>query len=67
MVGLRQKHAQGQAEQIPVCRDCSMSQPDSLALAGAFLLDGFQVRKLIPFREKVSSFVRRLAFANGRS
>lgn len=67
IVGLRQKHAAGSAGQIPACRDCSMSQPDSIGLAAAFLLSGLRVRRLLPFREKAISFLKRLHFANGRA
>lgn len=57
MVELRHKHAGGRGREIPVCRDCSMSQPAAPYIWGAFLLDAYMIRKVLPFKEKLTHFM----------
>ncbi len=67
MVALRQKHATGDAAQIPTCLNCSMVQPEPAGLAAAFLLSGLHVRRLLPIREKVIAFLNLFHLASGRT
>lgn len=60
MVRLRSLHAQGRGAEIPACRDCSLVQPGRLALLGAFLLDGYWVRRLLPLKEKAGNLLEKI-------
>lgn len=53
MIQIRKNHAQGKAGKISFCKVCCVPKPNRVLNAGAFIINGFSVRKLIPFFEKL--------------
>jgi radical SAM protein with 4Fe4S-binding SPASM domain len=59
MIDLRQKHLDGKAGDIPLCRGCNMYQPSNVLILGSSIFDTFTVNRLIP---KIESIISRLRY-----
>ncbi|VAX23702.1 hypothetical protein MNBD_NITROSPINAE02-1761 [hydrothermal vent metagenome] len=55
---MREMHIQSRQNEIDMCNTCDMPQLNNLAILGASLMNGFKVKKILPYYENVSNLYR---------
>ncbi len=51
---MRRKHVLGKQGQIGICSNCDMYQPTNTDVLAASLMDGYQIKKLLPYWERLA-------------
>ncbi len=54
IVKMREAHIKGDVSEFPECVNCAAPRPKKILIIGSFLVDTFNVRKIIPFVEKLN-------------
>ncbi len=54
IVKMREAHLKGDVSEFPECVNCRAPRPKKILIIGSFLIDMFNVRKVIPFVEKLN-------------